>query len=258
MGKKKWIAIIIIILIIIGGLVYVGSTVPAKEKVNVTVDKTIEDHADEVSAGHPGDTAYIFNVTVKYTGSGSLSINPVDFYISTSNGTVSADSSGFASNTTNPLNSVSLSSGQSVSGQIYDAFSGSVTISSIYYSYDGQHYTAPAVPKVSEWVSRIGYISVNTNDTNITATCTPGLIISDYDSGTVLTVNVSLSNNAFSSSAEVKSLTINSTSLNYTYTPALPVTISAGGTSYIMVHITMPKQSNYYSTIYIKIGAVNN
>ena len=41
-----------------------------------------------VSADHPGDTAYTFNVTIKYTDSGSLSVNQFDFCIVTFNGTV--------------------------------------------------------------------------------------------------------------------------------------------------------------------------
>ncbi|WP_298279576.1 DUF4352 domain-containing protein [Ferroplasma sp.] len=259
MVKKKWIALIIVVVLIIAAIAIIGSSIPTKNQVNVTVSKTIDDHADEVLAGHSGNTAYIFNITIKYTGSGSLSTYPTNFYIVTSNGTVAADTSGFFSNVTKPLNSVTLSSGQSVSGQIYDSFSNNVKISSIYYSYDGQHYAAPSVPAVSEWISYIGDINVNTNDSNITAICTPGPFISSaYNSGTILTFNISLSNDAFSSSAEVKSLTINATSLNYSYTPKLPLTIGAGDDAYITLEMTMPNESNYYSNININISAATN
>jgi len=258
MVKKKWIALIVVVVVIIAAIAIISSSTPSKNQVNVTVSKTIDDHANEVFAGNPGDTAYIFNVTIKYTGSGSLSVNPINVYIVTSNGTVCADSSGFFSNVTEPLNSVTLSSGQSVSGQIYDAFSNNVKISSIYYSYDGQHYAAPSIPKVSEWFSYIGDINCITNDTDIVATSTPSIIAGDYSSGTVLTLNISLQNFAVSSSAKIESLTINDTSINYSYTPALPLTIGAGDTAYITMHITMPYESNYYESIDVNINAVNN
>lgn len=254
MVKKKWIAVIIIVVVIIAAIAIIDSTIPSKNQVSVTVSKVIDDHADEVMIGHPGDTAYIVSVSIKYTGSGSLSEYPFDFYFVTSNGTVSADSSGFFSNVTAPLKSSSLSAGQSISGQIYDSFPNNVTISSIYYSYDGQHYAAPSIPSVSQWVSYIHDVTVNVNDNNLSAVAT--LTYGDYNSGTVVAINISLTSFTLISTSTVSSITVSDTSItSYSYTPKLPINIGAGDIAYILLNITMPNESIYYSNININIDA---
>ncbi|EQB73974.1 MAG: hypothetical protein AMDU4_FER2C00035G0025 [Ferroplasma sp. Type II] len=257
MGKKKYIAILLVIVIVIAAIAIIDSSIPKKSQVKVSVSKVIEDHADEVSAGKVAETAYIFDVSITNKGSAKLSLNPCDFCIVTSNGTLAADTSGFFSNVTSQLHSSSLSSGQSATGQIYDAFADNVKISSIYYSYDGQHYTAASIPNVSQWISYIGDINVQTNDTNITATCTPSIVGSGYNSGTVLSVNISITNYEFASNASITALTVpNQYLTNYIHTK-LPTSIGYDQKAYIILNITMPDSSHYYKNIDIDITASN-
>lgn len=240
--KKSVIAITIVVILVVAGIVIIGSSVPTKSQLNVSVTKVIEDHADEEAIGHSGNTAYILNTTISYKGSGTLDVNPIDFYIDTSNGTIEADMSGFSSNVTSPMKTLDLASGESTTGQIYFSISNAATFTSVYYSYDGQHYNAKTIPVVSQWVSYIDGVTVKTNDSNLSAFAP--FIDGDYNSGSVLLVNISVTSFDFSSAITINTVGI-SPSMSYKVENALPLSVGSGDTVYLILKITMPKTSEY-------------
>jgi len=108
---------------------------------NVIVDNTIP--SIENDTGH---TYYIFNITIKNTGSDDIVVHPLDFYLVTSKGTVSIT---IPSGATNVLNSVTLSPGQTAIGQLEFAVQNGATLKSIYFEYENQNYYAPSIPEPS-------------------------------------------------------------------------------------------------------------
>ncbi len=234
---------IIAALVVILAIVLISVNLPpSKNQLKLTVKSLSVDHADEIFAGHQKQTSYIFDISISYNGSGSIQINPSDFYIVTSNGTYQADSSGFFSYVSNPLNSLSLSSGQSVSGQIYDAFSQGTSISTVNYKYSGATYSSN-VPAASAWVSYVEGVNVTDSDNSVfvDSFSFPG----DVVSGNYFTVNISFSNDHSFYSVNVTSITANAPFTVYSVKPAIGSFISAGDQVYYDVKVKPPTQSYY-------------
>jgi len=151
--KKTWIVVGIVLIVIIiiviaavsvppGNKSGTSSTAPVQFTVNnVLIDKTTPSIMNDM-----GHTYYLFNITIKNTGSDNIDVNPYFFYLVTSNGTVSITLSTVE---TNALNPVTLSPGQTVTGQLEFAVQNGATLKSIYFEYEYQKYYAPSIPEPS-------------------------------------------------------------------------------------------------------------
>jgi archaellum component FlaG (FlaF/FlaG flagellin family) len=114
--------------------------------VQLTVDKVILDKTTPSLAKDMGHTYYIFNITIKNTGSDDIDVDSVNFYLVTSNGTVQVT---FSFEETNRLNSVILSPGQTATGQVAFAVQNGATLKAIYFKYKSQKFYAPSIPEPS-------------------------------------------------------------------------------------------------------------
>lgn len=235
-------AIIAALVVILAVIVISVNLPPGKNQLQMTVKSLSVDHADEIIAGHPDQTSYIFDISISYNGSGSIQLNPASFYIVTSNGTYQADTSGFFSYVSNPLNPVSLSNGQTASGQIYDAFTSGIAISTVYYKYSGTTYSSN-VPAASAWVSYVEGVNVSNSDSSVfvDSFSFPG----DVVSGNYFTVNVSFSNDHSFYSVNVTSITANTPFSVVSVKPAIGSSIAAGNQVYYDVKVKPPSQSYY-------------
>jgi archaellum component FlaG (FlaF/FlaG flagellin family) len=114
--------------------------------VQLTVDKVILDKATPNIKNDKGHTYYIFNITIKNTGSDDIDVYPWYFYLVTSKGTMSNTHS---FKETNPLNKVTLSPGQTATGQVAFAVQNGATLKAIYFEYESQKSYAPSIPSVT-------------------------------------------------------------------------------------------------------------
>lgn len=257
--KKKTgrnIAIIVIVLAVAAVFIY-EILPPSSNQLSVQVKSVTVDHADEVLIGHTAKTAYILNVALTYSGSGSINVNPSEFNIVTSGGTYQADSSGYISTVTNPLDSVSVSAGQTASGQIYISLADGTTINSVYYSYDGLQYKSN-VPSANSWISWVEGVNVTLNGQPVSFSSNPYLYsvtftLGDETSGSAFTVNISITNNNLLFSQTISGATVNSPFSISSTTPTLSTTVAAGQTIYLNIGIQAPSQS-YYGYVVVNIS----
>ena len=151
--KKTWIVVGIVLIVIIIIVIAAVSVPPGNKSgtsstapVQFTVDKVILDQKTPSIFNDTGHTYYIFNITIKNTGSDNIDVTPFDFYLVTSNGTVQISAFG---NETNALNDVTLSPGQTATGQLEFAVQNGATLKAIYFEYEDQKYYAPSIPEPS-------------------------------------------------------------------------------------------------------------
>ena len=257
-GKRLGIWIAIGVAVVVVGLVAAEvlvikntpSPTNANNTINVSVLSVIDDSASEAAVGH--DTSgFILNVSVNRAGSSSVVIYPSDFYFVTSDGTFQADQSGFSLDVTNALNTVTLSNGQTTSGQIYDSFSSGTTISSIYYSLSGKQYSA-STPPVSVWISDITQVNaIASNSALIVAINAPpfGEGFGEITSGSQMFFNITISNTNFLfGNVAINSITVNSPFIDPDFSNILPVTLTPGSSETLTFYIYAPT-SSYYGAI---------
>ena len=120
-------------------------TIPSPP-VQLKVNNVIVDNTTPSIENDTGHTYYIFNITIKNTGSDDIVVHPLDFYLVTSKGTVSIT---IPSAATNVLNSVTLSPGQTAIGQLEFAVHNGATLKAIYFEYESQKFYAPSIPEPS-------------------------------------------------------------------------------------------------------------
>jgi heme/copper-type cytochrome/quinol oxidase subunit 2 len=149
--KKTWIVVGIVLIVIIIIVIAAVSVPPSTAPVQFTVDKVILDKTTPSLTNDVGHTYYIFNITIKNTGSNNIDVYPSSFYLVTSDGAVSETI--ISAEETNPLKIVILSPGQTVTGQLEFAVQNGATLKAIYFEYEYQNeyqkYYAPSIPEPS-------------------------------------------------------------------------------------------------------------
>lgn len=256
-----WIAIgvAVVVVSLVAAEVLVMKNTPSPTNTNNTISvsvlSVIDDSASEAAVGH--DTSgFILNVSVNRVGSSSVVIYPSDFYFVTSDGTFQADQSGFSLDITNALKTVTLSNGQTTSGQIYDSFSQGTTISSIYYSLSGKQYGA-STPPVSVWISDITQVNAIANNSalNVGINSPPfGGGFGTISSGSQMFFNITITNTNFLfGSVTIHSITVNSPFIDPDFSNILPVTLSPGSSETLTFYIYAPT-SSYYGPINFSIS----
>ncbi len=243
--------VITVVIVIVASLPFI--TIPSGNKSKLTVTKVIDDQSFFQYAGDYGHTLYILNVSLTYGGSGTLNVNPNQFYVVTRNGQYVTDS--FFSSLyggENLLESVQLTSGQTTSGQVVVKIPTNVSVSGLKYedAYGNAIVSTSAIPTNEAYVSYITGYSASSSNSDLSVFAS-SMLATSYASWQTISLNLSMQ--SFSGSA----ITVSSMSANNSFTvvsisPNLPFAVNAP--QYFTVVVKMPQATSYCGDINLVIG----
>jgi hypothetical protein len=195
----------------------------------ITVNETISD-SPEASAG---GNAYIYDVTITNTGSGSYDVNPTYFTMVTSSN--SRYDSTILRAMRQSLPEVTLNQGQSATGQIAFQLPKTQTPSRLEFVDQPESVDESLVglPQPTVWVSepepgRVTLSGTQSGDLSATYTFSNDTLF--YYTGDVIALEVAVNNFQLSGSVALNSLALASSDTGFTLSsisPSLPVAITA-------------------------------
>lgn len=222
---------------------------PTGGPLQITVKETVSDGPEAAA----GEDAYIYVLTLTNTGTRSYDVNSSFITLITSSAGV-YDSTPFLQAMLHRLSAVTLSEGQSASGQVAFQFPSNHTPSRLEFKNQAQGVDelVANLPEPSAWVSNIG-IPFSTltgpNSGFLSIGYSSGNDTFYYYTGEIITLHASISDLFTTGPATVtlNTLTLASSDSGFTLlsiTPDLPLTVDAGGNVTVVLNI-LDNSSNF-------------